>query len=110
MVVQVTDRPVERRPVLLEVPLMGADENHRRLKSLYCIALRNKFDKTIIGWYDASASNFSTDQRRAKLFLDRSVFLLCQRFATDSPLEGTGFELPVPGRKNRYRRRQPSWE
>src|SRR6266404_8461509 len=38
--------------------------------SMYCIALRNKFDKTIIGWYDASASNFSTDQRRAKLFLD----------------------------------------
>jgi hypothetical protein len=40
-------------------------------QSMYCIALRNKFDKTIIGWYDASASNFSTDQRRAKLFLDR---------------------------------------
>ena len=38
---------------------------------MYCITLRNKFDKTIIGWYDASASNFSTDQRRAKLFLDR---------------------------------------
>jgi TolB-like protein len=27
---------------------------------MYCITLRNKFDKTIIGWYDASASNFST--------------------------------------------------
>jgi hypothetical protein len=27
--------------------------------------------KTIIGWYDASASNFSTDQRRAKHFFDR---------------------------------------
>jgi hypothetical protein len=38
---------------------------------MYCITLRNKFDKTIIGWYDASASNFSTDQRRAKLFVDR---------------------------------------
>ena len=38
---------------------------------MYCIILRNKFDKTIIGWYDASASNFSTDQRRAKLFFDR---------------------------------------
>jgi hypothetical protein len=38
---------------------------------MYCIALRNKFDKTIIGWYDGSASNFSTDQRRAKLFVDR---------------------------------------
>ena len=38
---------------------------------MYCITLRNKFDKTIIGWYDASASNFSTDQRRAKLFFDR---------------------------------------
>src|ERR1700738_399048 len=38
---------------------------------MYCIALRNKFDKTIIGWYDASASNFSTDQRRAKHFFDR---------------------------------------
>jgi hypothetical protein len=33
MVVQVTDQPVERGPVLLEVPLMGAAENHRRLKS-----------------------------------------------------------------------------
>jgi hypothetical protein len=32
MVAQVTDQPVERRPVLLEVPLMGADENHRRLR------------------------------------------------------------------------------
>jgi DNA/RNA endonuclease G (NUC1) len=38
---------------------------------MYCIILRNKFDKTIVGWYDASASNFSTDQRRAKLFVDR---------------------------------------
>jgi hypothetical protein len=38
---------------------------------MYCITLRNKFDKTIIKWYDASASNFSTDQRRAKLFVDR---------------------------------------
>ena len=38
---------------------------------MYCITLRNKFDKTIIGWYDASASNFSTDQRRAKHFFDR---------------------------------------
>src|SRR6202048_62975 len=38
---------------------------------MYCITLRNKFDKTIIGWYDASASNFSTDQRRAKHFVDR---------------------------------------
>jgi hypothetical protein len=38
---------------------------------MYCITLRNKFDKTIIGWYDGSASNFSTDQRRAKLFFDR---------------------------------------
>jgi hypothetical protein len=42
-----------------------------KTQSMYCIALRNKFDKTIIGCYDASASNFSTDQRRAKLFLDR---------------------------------------
>src|SRR3984893_6252465 len=40
-------------------------------QSMYCSALRNKFDKTIIGWYDASASNFSTDQRRAKHFVDR---------------------------------------
>jgi hypothetical protein len=30
---------------------------------MYCI-------ETIIGWYDASASNFSTDQRRAKHFFD----------------------------------------
>jgi hypothetical protein len=38
---------------------------------MYCITLRNKFDTTIIGWYDGSVSNFSTDQRRAKLFSDR---------------------------------------
>ena len=38
---------------------------------MYCITFRNKFDTTIIGWYDGSASNFSTDQRRAKLFFDR---------------------------------------
>ena len=38
---------------------------------MYCITLRNNFAKTIIGWYDASASNFSTDQRRAKHFFGR---------------------------------------
>ena len=38
---------------------------------MYCITLWNKFETTIIGWYDGSASNFSTDQRRAKLFSDR---------------------------------------
>src|SRR5271155_5405133 len=42
-----------------------------KIRNLYCITLRNKFDKTIIGWYDASASNFSTDQRRAKHFFGR---------------------------------------
>ena len=41
------------------------------MRTMYYITLKNKFDKTIIGWYDASASNFSTDQRRAKLFVDR---------------------------------------
>jgi hypothetical protein len=39
---------------------------------MYCVTLRNKFDTTIIGWYDGSASNFCTDQRRAKLFFDRA--------------------------------------
>jgi hypothetical protein len=39
---------------------------------MYRITLRNKFDNTIVGWYDASASNFSTDQRWAKIFLDRN--------------------------------------
>ena len=38
---------------------------------MYCITLRSKFDTTIIGWYDGSASNLSTDQRRTKLFFDR---------------------------------------
>jgi hypothetical protein len=38
---------------------------------MYTITLRNKFDTTIIGWYDGSGSNFSTDQRRAKVFSDR---------------------------------------
>jgi len=38
---------------------------------MYCITLRSKFDTTIIGWYAGSASNFSTDQRRTKLFFDR---------------------------------------
>jgi hypothetical protein len=38
---------------------------------MYCITLRNKSDETIVGWYDGSASNFSTDQRRAKVFVDR---------------------------------------
>lgn len=38
---------------------------------MYHIILLDHFDKTIVGWYDASASNFSTDHRRAKLFLDR---------------------------------------
>src|SRR6516162_2114410 len=40
---------------------------------MYCITLRNKFDDTIVGWYDQSASHFSTDQRRAKVFRDRDA-------------------------------------
>ena len=40
---------------------------------MYCITLRSKFDDTIVGWYDQSASNFSTDQRRAKVFGDRDA-------------------------------------
>jgi len=40
---------------------------------MYCITLRNKFDDTIVGWYDQSASHFSTDQRRAKVFGDREA-------------------------------------
>ena len=40
---------------------------------MYCITLRSKFDDTIVGWYDQSASGFSTDQRRAKIFHDRDA-------------------------------------
>jgi hypothetical protein len=40
---------------------------------MYCITLRNKFDDTIVGWYDQSASHFSTDQRRAEVFRDREA-------------------------------------
>jgi hypothetical protein len=40
---------------------------------MYCITLRNKFDNTIVGWYDQSASHFSTDQRRAKVFRNRDA-------------------------------------
>jgi hypothetical protein len=40
---------------------------------MYCITLRNNFDDTIVGWYDQSASHFSTDQRRAKVFRDRNA-------------------------------------
>ena len=40
---------------------------------MYCITLRNKFDDTIVGWYDQSTSHFSTDQRRAKVFRDREA-------------------------------------
>jgi hypothetical protein len=40
---------------------------------MYCITLRNKFDNTIVGWYDQSASHFSTDQRRVKVFRDRDA-------------------------------------
>jgi hypothetical protein len=40
---------------------------------MYCVTLRNKFDDTIVGWYDQSASHFSTDQRRAKVFRDREA-------------------------------------
>jgi len=40
---------------------------------MYCITLRNKFDNTIVAWYDQSASHFSTDQRRAKVFRDREA-------------------------------------
>ena len=38
---------------------------------MYIITLRNKFDNSIVGWYEQSASHWSTDQRRAKIFLDR---------------------------------------
>jgi hypothetical protein len=40
---------------------------------MYCITLRNKFDDTVVGWYDQSASYFSTDQRRAKVFRNREA-------------------------------------
>ena len=40
---------------------------------MYCITLRSKFDDTIVGWYDQSASHFSTDQRRAKVFHNRDA-------------------------------------
>jgi len=40
---------------------------------MYCITLRNKFEDTVVGWYDQSASHFSTDQRRAKVFRDREA-------------------------------------
>jgi len=38
---------------------------------MYIITLRNKFDTSVVGWFDGSQSHFSTDQRRAKVFLDR---------------------------------------
>ena len=51
-----------------------------------CITLRNKFDTTIIGWYDGSTSNFSTDQRRAKIFLDREdADLVASRLRSQYP-------------------------
>jgi len=51
-----------------------------------CITLRNKFDTTIIGWYDGSTSNFSTDQRRAKIFFDREdADLVASRLRSQYP-------------------------
>ena len=68
----IRQRPnVEQLTGDLKVKFAGF-EHVLRVSNMYCITLRNKFDKTIIGWYDASASNFSTDQRRAKLFVDRA--------------------------------------
>ena len=40
---------------------------------MYCITLRNKFDDTIVGWYDQSGSHFSTDQSWAKVFRNREA-------------------------------------
>jgi hypothetical protein len=55
------------------LPVYTKDQKNSavKIRVMYCITLRNKFDKKIIGWYDASASNLSTDQRRAKLFFHR---------------------------------------
>jgi hypothetical protein len=38
---------------------------------MYCITLSEQVGHNNHRWYDGSASNFSTDQRRAKLFSDR---------------------------------------
>src|SRR5438270_9729200 len=91
---------------------------------MYCITLRNKFDKTIIGWYDASASNFSTDQRRAKHFFSRvdadliadQLRRMYPRLAQDievTAVQHTGLtcssdrRTAYPGGRKRYRRGRP---
>jgi hypothetical protein len=35
---------------------------------MYCITLRSRVDVTITSWYDGSASRWSTDRKRQKLF------------------------------------------
>ena len=35
---------------------------------MYCITLRYRIDATITSWYDGSASRWSTDYKRRKLF------------------------------------------
>ena len=35
---------------------------------MYCITLRSRIDARITSWYDASASRWSTDHKRQKLF------------------------------------------
>ena len=34
----------------------------------YCIALRSRTNKSIIGWYDGSDGRWSTDHKRQRLF------------------------------------------
>jgi hypothetical protein len=35
---------------------------------MYCITLRSRIDARITSWYDGSASRWSTDHKRQKLF------------------------------------------
>jgi hypothetical protein len=57
---------------------------------MYCITLRSRIDARITSWYDGSASRWSTDHKRQKLFdkkrdagpICRELRKLCPRNAS----------------------------
>jgi hypothetical protein len=78
---------------------------------MYCITLRSRIDARITSWYDGSASRWSTDHKRQKLFdkkrdarpICRELRKLCPRNAKfinveaayNAALEAGGDSRPI---------------
>jgi hypothetical protein len=70
----------------------------------YCITLRSRTDRKVIGWYDGSDSRWSTDHNRQKIFPEErevkqvrdELRKLCPRNANLINAEPTNFPPRAP--------------